>query len=100
MIAAAPRRGRGKSQKSLDLIEAAHRILAEIAPASVRAVCYRLFNEKLIASMAKGETNRVGDFAVLRYGEPWRHGAIRRRCPNCGHRAPTYRCRVIRERHP
>ena len=60
MIASAPRRGRGKAQKSLDLINAAYRILSEIEPASVRAVCYRLFNEKLIASMAKSETNRVG----------------------------------------
>ena len=60
MIATAPRRGRGKAQKSLDLIEAAYRILSEIQPASVRAVCYRLFNEKLIKSMAKSETNRVG----------------------------------------
>jgi hypothetical protein len=60
MIAAAPRRGRGKAQKSLDLIDAAYRILSEIQPASVRAVDYKLFNEKLIASMAKSETNRVG----------------------------------------
>ena len=54
------RRGRGKAQASLDLIDAAHRILSEIQPASVRAVCYKLFNEKLIPSMAKSETNRVG----------------------------------------
>jgi hypothetical protein len=60
MTVSAPRRGRGKAQKSLDLIEAAHRILSEIQPASVRAVCYRLFTEQLIASMAKGETNKVG----------------------------------------
>lgn len=60
MIASTPRRGRGKAQKSLDLIDAAYRILSEIQPASVRAVCYKLFNEKLIASMAKSETNRVG----------------------------------------
>src|SRR3954454_14220973 len=51
---------RAKAVKSMRLIEAAHRILSEIQPASVRAVCYRLFNEKLITSMAKGETNRVG----------------------------------------
>jgi hypothetical protein len=57
---AAPRRGRGKAQKSLDLVDAAYRILSEIQPASVRAVCYKLFNEKLIASMKKSETNRVG----------------------------------------
>ncbi len=51
--------GRGKSARSLRLIEAARDILEEIQPASVRAVCYQLFNAKLIASMAKGETNRV-----------------------------------------
>src|SRR5688572_13418722 len=60
MIASASRRGRGKSQKSLELIEAAHRILSEIQPASVRAVCYKLFNEKLIPDMLKRSTNRVG----------------------------------------
>jgi hypothetical protein len=57
---AAQRRGRGKSQKSLALVDAAHEILAEIQPASVRAVCYKLFTRGLIPSMAKSETNRVG----------------------------------------
>jgi len=51
--------GRGKSQRSLDLIDAAYEILDEIQPASVRAVCYQLFNRKLIASMEKSETGRV-----------------------------------------
>jgi hypothetical protein len=61
----APRRdptarpGRGKGQRSLELIEAAIGILQEIQPATVRAVCYRLFTLGLIASMAKTETNRV-----------------------------------------
>src|SRR4051794_1021162 len=74
MTANAPRRGRGKAQKSRDLIDAAYRILSEIQPASVRAVCYRLFNEKLIASMAKSETNRVGTqltYARERRLIPW-----------------------------
>lgn len=52
-------RGRGKSAKSLALIEAAHSILSEIQPASVRAVCYRLFTLGIIANMSKTETNRV-----------------------------------------
>ncbi|MBE3071709.1 MAG: hypothetical protein IMZ67_01925 [Acidobacteria bacterium] len=52
-------RGRGKSPRSLALIKAARTILAEIQPATVRACCYRLFTMGLIASMAKGETNRV-----------------------------------------
>src|SRR5688500_1024754 len=73
-VALAPARGRGKSRKSLDLIRAAFRILSEIHPASVRAVCYRLFNEKLIDSMEKGCTNAVG--AQLTYARekgiiPW-----------------------------
>jgi len=51
--------GRGKAQKNLDLIEAAFHILDEIQPASVRAVCYRLFVAGLIPSMEKKHTNRV-----------------------------------------
>ena len=51
--------GRGKSQKNLDLIEAAYEILAEIQPASVRAVCYRLFVAGVIPAMDKASTNRV-----------------------------------------
>jgi hypothetical protein len=38
-----PRKTRGKSAKSLRLIMASHETLAEIQPATVRAVCYRLF---------------------------------------------------------
>jgi hypothetical protein len=53
------RRGRGKSAKSLELIRAAYQILDEIQPASVRAVCYQLFNRKLISSMEKKHTSRV-----------------------------------------
>ncbi len=52
--------GRGRSQRSIDLVDAAVRILEEIQPASVRAVCYRLFTEKLIPSMDKSNTNSVG----------------------------------------
>lgn len=52
--------GRGKSAKSLAIIDAAIRILNEIQPASVRAVCYRLFAEGHIPSMAKNHTNAVG----------------------------------------
>lgn len=54
-----PRAGRGKSARSLALIEAATVILNEIQPASVRAVCYRLFTLGLITCMSKAETNRV-----------------------------------------
>jgi hypothetical protein len=51
--------GRGKSRASVRLIAAAADILEAIQPASVRAVCYQLFNHKLIPSMAKNETNKV-----------------------------------------
>lgn len=51
--------GRGKSARSLELVAAAREILAEIQPATVRAVCYRLFTMGLIASMSKNNTNRV-----------------------------------------
>ena len=53
-------RGRGKSKRSLELVEAAREILSEIRPATVRAVCYRLFTLGLIGSMSKSETNKVG----------------------------------------
>jgi hypothetical protein len=52
-------RRRGKSFKNIELIAVARAILEDIQPASVRAVCYQLFNRKLLASMAKNETNRV-----------------------------------------
>lgn len=52
--------GRGKSRRSLELIDACTEILEEIQPATVRAVCYRLFTMGLIDSMAKSETNKVG----------------------------------------
>jgi hypothetical protein len=53
------RRGRGKSAKSLRLVEAAREILEEIQPASVRAVCYRLFVAQVIKDMSKDSTNAV-----------------------------------------
>jgi hypothetical protein len=51
---------RGKALKSLRLIQAAADILREIQPATVRAVCYRLFTRGLIPDMSKNSTNRVG----------------------------------------
>jgi len=66
--------GRGRSQKSLDLVDAAVTILQEIQPCSVRAVCYRLFTLGLITSMAKSETNRVGSLLTRAREEgdiPW-----------------------------
>ncbi|MFN2444085.1 MAG: hypothetical protein ABR606_00630 [Vicinamibacterales bacterium] len=51
--------GRGKARASLDLVNAAKTILKEIQPASIRAVCYKLFTLGLLASMKKAETNKV-----------------------------------------
>jgi hypothetical protein len=53
------RRGRGKSQKSLDLIAAAKEFLADAHPTTIRGVCYRLFVDGVIPSMAKPETDKV-----------------------------------------
>lgn len=50
---------RGKSRRSLELVDAARQILEEIRPSSIRAVCYRLFTVGFISSMEKRETNRV-----------------------------------------
>jgi hypothetical protein len=50
---------RGRAQHSKDIIEASYEILEEIEPATVRAVCYKLFVRRLIKSMAKSETNKI-----------------------------------------
>ncbi len=50
---------RGQARKTLKLLEAAREILAAIHPATVRAVCYKLFKLGLIDSMAKKETDKV-----------------------------------------
>jgi hypothetical protein len=67
---------RGMARKSLNLIATAKAILEEIQPATVRAVCYRLFTQGLIGSMAKKETSKVSRLLVLaREGGmiPWSH---------------------------
>ena len=58
------RRGRGKSAASMALIESAKAILEEIQPATVRAVCYRLFVAGLIPSMEVKNTKRVSEQLV------------------------------------
>jgi hypothetical protein len=66
--------GRGKSQRTLDTVRAVTEIYQAIQPASLRAVCYQLFNAKLIASMAKKETNRVSRIVRIAREEeliPW-----------------------------
>jgi hypothetical protein len=59
-IEASPKKVRGMARKSLDLIETMAKIAKAGAPISVRGVCYKLFTLRLIPSMAKTETNRVG----------------------------------------
>lgn len=50
---------RGRSAKTMEIVEATKEILTEMAPMTVRGVCYQLFNRKLIASMLKPDTGRV-----------------------------------------
>lgn len=51
--------GRGLATKTLDLIAVCHAILEVEQPLTVRGVCYRLFNRKLIPDMGKNSTARV-----------------------------------------
>lgn len=66
-VGLAPRllRGRGLGSKTLALIDAGAEILAAIHPASVRAVCYKLFTQGLIPDMSKLSTNRVSRALVI-----------------------------------
>ena|GEM_PF-554758 len=50
---------RGKGRRTIELVAAATKILEEIEPASVRAMCYQLFIQKLIPNMGKSSTNSV-----------------------------------------
>lgn len=51
--------GPGRAPKTIELLNASRDILKDIHPASVRAVCYRLFTLGLLSSMAENETNKV-----------------------------------------
>ena len=64
MMGASQRRGRGKSAKSLELVRFAKEILEEIQPATVRAVCYRLFVAGQIPDMSTNNTQRVSSQLV------------------------------------
>src|SRR5512144_439278 len=74
--------GRGKHQASLDLIQACYDILEEIQPATVRAVCYRLFVAKIIPDMTTRSTRKVSEqlFRLPPRGR-WREGSRRRQAP-------------------
>ena len=65
---------RGKGKETLALIDAAKAILDEIAPASVRAVCYKLFTQGFIPDMSKRSTQKVSVQLVYAREEgiiPW-----------------------------
>jgi hypothetical protein len=50
---------RGQSLRSKVIVAVSYEILEEIQPATVRAVCYKLFVRHLINSMSKKETNGI-----------------------------------------
>ena len=65
---------RGMAKASIELIESCSKILSEIQPASVRAVCYRLFTMGFIPDMSKASVGKVGRLLVLAREEgriPW-----------------------------
>ena len=68
--------GRGKSRKSIELIDFAVDWFEENHPANIRACCYQLFVAGLIDAMSKNETNKVS--RLLRDAReqgylPWDH---------------------------
>jgi hypothetical protein len=65
---------RGLGTKTIAIREAIKEILTEIQPASVRAVCYRLFVQKLIPQMSRLQTDMIGRQLVTLREEsivPW-----------------------------
>jgi hypothetical protein len=53
------KKGRGRAQRSLDLIEAMHDIAEAAEPITGRGIGYKLFTAGLIPSMARSEMQRV-----------------------------------------
>jgi hypothetical protein len=65
---------RGKSKSTIELIRTCREILQEIQPATVRAVCYKLFTRGMIPDMSKKSTARVSAHLVIAREEkliPW-----------------------------
>ena len=65
---------RGLGTKTVEIRQAIKEILTEIQPATVRAVCYRLFVRKLIPEMSRLQTDKVGRQLVALREEsiiPW-----------------------------
>ena len=91
-VGSAPRslRGRGLGAKTFALIQAGAEVLAAIQPASVRAVCYKLFTQGLIPDMSKLSTNRVSRALVIAREQglvSWRWIVDETRAPE---RVPTW----------
>jgi hypothetical protein len=62
----AGRRGRGRAQKTIELLDACARILEEIQPCTVRAVCYRLVHvDRLLPSMDKVQTDKISRLLTI-----------------------------------
>lgn len=55
---------RGLGARSLDLLALARIVVATYQPISVRGICYKLFVQKAIASMAKNETQKISRLLV------------------------------------
>ena len=65
------KKGRGRAQKSLELIAAMHDIAEAARPITGRGVGYKLFTAGLIPSMARSEmakVYRLGDDLCCVYG--------------------------------
>ncbi len=56
---------RGLAKKTLEQIEACHKILKVEQPTTVRAVAYRLFTRGLIPNMSKNSTNKVSRWLTI-----------------------------------
>ena len=65
---------RGKSKATIELLEACQGLIETVQPITVRGVCYRLFVEKYIDSMAVKNTQKISRLLVQAREEgliPW-----------------------------
>src|SRR5215472_10500220 len=68
------KKGRGMARRSLELIEAMHRVVEAAQPITGRGVGYKLFTTDLISSMSRAEMQRVYRLLVVareRGDIPW-----------------------------
>lgn len=57
-------RPKGPTEQTQEFVRTCHAILAQIQPATVRAVCYQCFTRHLIESMGKNDTSRVSRILI------------------------------------